>query len=140
MFKKPLKKQFLSSWLRSQYLQDIVQHEIKSGAQGKLALKRIKTLPFPYPSIEEQTEIVGRVEQLFAFADQVEQRVKDAQSRVNRLTQAILAKAFRGELSADWRAQNLDLISGENSAEALLAQIKAERRSLETNKVTIGAS
>ena len=136
LFKKPLKKQFLSSWLRSQYLQDIVQHEIKSGAQGKLALKRIKTLPFPYPSIEEQNEIVRRVEQLFTYADQIEQRVKDAQSRVNHLTQAILAKAFRGELTADWREQNLDLISGENSAEALLARIKAERQELETNKVT----
>ncbi len=136
LFKKPLKKQFLSSWLRSQYLQDIVQHEIKSGAQGKLALKRIKTLPFPYPSIEEQNEIVRRVEQLFTYSDQIEQRVKDAQSRVNHLTQAILAKAFRGELTADWREQNLDLISGENSAEALLARIKAERQELETNKVT----
>ena len=35
--------------------------------------------------------------------------------------------AFRGELTADWRAQNPDLISGENSAQALLARIHAER-------------
>jgi type I restriction enzyme S subunit len=79
------------------------------------------------PSIEEQTEIVLRVEQLFAFADQIEQQVKNAQSRVNNLTQSILAKAFRGELSIDWRAANPDLITGENSAQALLAKIKAER-------------
>lgn len=44
--------------------------------------------------IEEQTEIVRRVEQLFAYANQIEQRVKDAQARVNHLTQSILAKAF----------------------------------------------
>lgn len=136
LFKKPLKKQFLSSWLRSQYLQDIIQHEIKSGAQGKLALKRIKTLPFPYPTIEEQTEIVRRVEQIFTYADQIEQRVKDAQARVNHLTQAILGKAFRGELTAEWREQNPDLTTGENSAEALLARIKEERHNLEHNKVT----
>jgi type I restriction enzyme S subunit len=79
------------------------------------------------PHIEEQTEIVRRVEQLFAYADQIEQRVKDAQARVNYLTQSILAKAFRGELTADWRAQNPELISGENSAAALLERIKAER-------------
>ena len=79
------------------------------------------------PSIIEQAEIVRRVEQLFAFADQVEQRVKDAQSRVNHLTQSILAKAFRGELTADWRQQHPELISGEHSAEALLARIQAER-------------
>ena len=75
----------------------------------------------------DETEIVARVEQLFAYADQIEQRVKDAQTRVNHLTQALLAKAFRGELTADWRAQNPDLISGDNSAAALLATIKAER-------------
>ena len=51
------------------------------------------------PSLEEQTEIVTRVEQLFTYADQIEQRVKDAQARVNHLTQSILAKAFRGELT-----------------------------------------
>jgi type I restriction enzyme S subunit len=128
-FKKPLHGSFLSHWLRSQYLQDIIQNEIKSAAQGKLALKRIKTLPVPYPSVQEQTEIVRRVEQLFAYADQIGQRVKDAQARVNHLTQAILAKAFRGELTADWRAQNPDLISGENSAVSLLKRIKAERES-----------
>ena len=80
------------------------------------------------PSLEEQTEIVRRVEELFAFADQVEQQVKAAQQRVNHLTQAILAKAFRGELTAQWREQHPDLISGENSAAALLARIKAEKK------------
>ncbi len=126
-YKVSLCPAYLSMWLRAQYLQDIIQLEIKSGAQGKLALNRIKELPIPLPSIEEQTEIIRRVEQLFAFADQIEQRVKDAQSRVNHLTQSILAKAFRGELTAEWRAQNPDLITGENSAEALLARIRAER-------------
>ncbi|MFZ1568220.1 MAG: restriction endonuclease subunit S [Thiolinea sp.] len=86
------------------------------------------SLPIPLASIEEQKEIVRRVEELFAFADQIEQRVKSAQQRVNHLTQAILAKAFRGELTAEWREQNPDLISGENSAAALLARIQAERK------------
>ena len=54
-------------------------------------------------------------------------RAKAAKERVDNLTQAILAKAFRGELTADWRAANPDLISGDNSAEALLARIRAER-------------
>ena len=90
--------------------------------------KSLKEFTFLLPSLEEQTEIVRRVEELFAFADQVEQQVKAAQQRVNHLTQAILAKAFRGELTAQWRGQNPDLISGENSAAALLARIKAEKK------------
>lgn len=88
---------------------------------------KLKNLAIPLPPLEEQTEIVRRVEQLFAYADQIEQQVKNAQNRVNNLTQSILDKAFRGELTADWRAANPHLISGENSAQALLAKIKAER-------------
>lgn len=94
------------------------------------------SLPIPLPTIEEQTEIVRCVEKLFAYADKVEAEVNAAQERVNKLTQSILAKAFRGELTAKWREQNPDLISGENSAEALLEKIKAEREKLKSKKKT----
>ncbi|HHX0758840.1 TPA: restriction endonuclease subunit S [Escherichia coli] len=118
---------YLSIWLRSSHLQDIIHSEIKSGAQGKLALARIKTLPLILPPLPEQHEIVRRVEQLFTYADTIEKQINNALARVNKLTQSILAKAFRGELTAQWRAENPDLISGENSAAALLEKIKAER-------------
>ena len=91
------------------------------------ALKELRIL---VPPENEQTEIVRRVEELFAFADRIEHAAQAALSRVNNLTQSILAKAFRGELTADWRAANPELISGENSAEALLARIMAERVTL----------
>jgi type I restriction enzyme S subunit len=87
----------------------------------------VSNLLIPLPSTEEQNEIVRRVEQLFAHADKIEQQVQAAQQRVDKLTQSILAKAFRGELTAQWRKDNPELISGDNSAEALLAKIKAER-------------
>lgn len=92
--------------------------------------KALKRYPIRVPSTEEQAEIVRRVEELFAFADKVESQVNAAQLRVNNLTQSILAKAFRGELTADWRAANPELISGDNSASALLKRIKAEREAL----------
>lgn len=82
------------------------------------------------PPFEEQTEIVRRVEELFAFADSIEEKANAALARVNNLTQSILAKAFRGELTEQWRKDNPELITGENSAEALLAKIKAEREAL----------
>lgn len=71
--------------------------------------------------------VVRRIEQLFAYADTIEKQVNAALARVNNLTQSILAKAFRGELTAQWRADNPELISGENSAAALLEKIRAER-------------
>lgn len=70
---------------------------------------------------------IRRVDQLFTYADNVERQVNSALEHVNQLTQSILAKAFRGELTAQWREDHPELISGDNSAEALLERIKAER-------------
>jgi len=105
----------------------IFNEQTKGGAQPFLSLSVLNDIPFALPPLPEQHEIVRRVEQLFAYADTIEKQVNNALTRVNSLTQSILAKAFRGELTAQWRADNPSLISGENSAAALLERIKAER-------------
>jgi type I restriction enzyme S subunit len=58
----------------------------------------LKSLDFVIPLVAEQREIVRRVEELFKLADGIEKQVEAATKRVEKLTQAILAKAFRGEL------------------------------------------
>ncbi|WP_196806493.1 restriction endonuclease subunit S [Methylobacter luteus] len=97
--------------------------------------KALKKYPLRVPPVEEQTEIVRRVEQLFAYADTIEQQVQNALARVNNLTPSILAKAFRGELTEQWRKDNPDLIRGGNSAEALLEKIKAEREAIRKHRM-----
>lgn len=79
------------------------------------------------PPIYEQHEIIRRVEILLAFADRLEARYNAGRERIDQLIPSLLDKAFSGELTVEWREQNPDLISGENSAEALLARIKAEK-------------
>lgn len=79
----------------------------------------MKKMPVNLPPLEEQTEIVRRVEQLFAFADQLEAKVATAQARIDRLTQSILAKAFRGEL--------VPQDPNDEPASVLLERIQAQR-------------
>ncbi|GKR18631.1 restriction endonuclease subunit S [Aeromonas caviae] len=109
-------------------------------SQSNINAKKLAEYPMSLPQPAEQTEIVRRVEQLFTYADSIEQQAKAAKARVDNLTQAILAKAFRGELTADWRAANPDLISGDNSAAALLARIQAERATASGKKGKRGTS
>ncbi|MFQ1620334.1 restriction endonuclease subunit S [Aeromonas veronii] len=120
-------RDYIKIYLESPVAVDFFKGFSHGGTMDILNLGILKDLPIRFPPIEEQVEIVHRVEQLFAYADSIEQQAKAAKERVDNLTQAILAKAFRGELTADWRAANPDLISGDNSAEALLARIQAER-------------
>ncbi|WP_168419364.1 restriction endonuclease subunit S [Acinetobacter towneri] len=95
--------------------------------QPNINANSIRALEIYLPSIEEQKEIVKRVDTLFGYAARIEETIQSAQKRLNLLTQSILAKAFSGELTAEWREQHQDLITGVNSAEALLAKIQAER-------------
>lgn len=59
---------------------------------------QLKNILVAIPPPPEQYEIVRRVETLFRLADAIEKRIAAAAVRAERLTQAILAKAFRGEL------------------------------------------
>lgn len=60
--------------------------------------EEVKKLQVALPPIEEQREIVRRVEALFKFADDIEAKYAAARAKVDNLLQSILAKAFRGEL------------------------------------------
>ena len=82
----------------------------QKGISGKDIKSQVVLLP---PEKNKPKSFAAR--QLFAYADTTEKQVNNALARVNNLTQSIPAKAFRGELTAQWRAENLDLISGENT-------------------------
>lgn len=73
---------------------------VSGSAQPKLNQKNMNSIEVPVPPVKEQTEIVRRVEILFAFADRLEARLVTARRQVGQLTPALLAKAFRGELVA----------------------------------------
>ncbi|MDM2847454.1 restriction endonuclease subunit S [Citrobacter sp. Cpo074] len=119
---------YISYCLQSPQLRQVIENIARStSGVNNINSKELASLEIPLPPLPEQHEIVRSVEQLFAYADTIEKQVNSALTRVNSLTQSILAKAFRGELTAQWRAENPDLISGENSAAALLEKIKAER-------------
>lgn len=88
-------------------------------SQSNINAKKLAAFRFGLPEFEEQTEIVRRVEQLFAFADQLEAKVASAKTRIDHLTQSILAKAFRGEL--------VPQDPNDEPASVLLERIKAQR-------------
>lgn len=64
-----------------------------------LNLADVRRVPIPLPTVDEQAEIVRRVESLVGLADAIEARYTVARAKVDRLTPALLAKAFRGELA-----------------------------------------
>ena len=70
----------------------------QGAAQPNLNIEIVKSTPVPIPPIEEQKEIVNRIEKLFKAIDLIEQEHQKASKLLDRLEQATLSKAFRGEL------------------------------------------
>ncbi|WP_079224753.1 restriction endonuclease subunit S [Stenotrophomonas maltophilia] len=67
-------------------------------SQSNINATKLAAFEFELPPIEEQREIVRRVEALFALADRVQAQYEAVRARVDKVTPALLAKAFRGEL------------------------------------------
>ncbi|MGO2234484.1 MAG: restriction endonuclease subunit S [Marinomonas sp.] len=114
-----LNAEFGCIFMNSEIAQKNVSENQVGIAQQHFNVGSMKKMPINLPSLEEQIEIVRLVDQYFAFADTIEKQVQKAQQRVDKLTQSILAKAFRGELVP----QNPD----DEPADELLKRIAAAR-------------
>lgn len=77
-----------------------IQGFVTGSAQPKLTQAALNALPIFLPSSAEQAVIVRHVERLLALAESFKKRIDVASKAVSRSSQAVLAKAFRGELSA----------------------------------------
>jgi type I restriction enzyme S subunit len=95
-------------------------------SQSNINAKKLAAFEFGLPGIEEQHEIVRRVEALFAYADRLEARYTAARAQVERLTPVLLAKAFRGEL--------VPQDPSDEPAAVLLERIRAARAEQPTAK------
>jgi len=90
---------FLLYWLQTDTFRDFFfKGETGNVNQGNVGADGIRNAPVELPSLREQQEIIRRVEALFKTADALEARYNKAKAHVDKLTQSILARAFRGEL------------------------------------------
>jgi type I restriction enzyme, S subunit len=89
---------YLAYYLASPQAQRWMKERYVGTDMPRINVEHTRIIPVPLPSLEEQREIVRDVSALLALADSIEERAISAYRRVESLTQAVLAKAFRGEL------------------------------------------
>jgi type I restriction enzyme S subunit len=119
---------YLNFCLNTNYARNFCSR-VKTDAvsQSNINAQKLGTFEVPFCPLAEQQEIVRQVEALFKLADAIEERVSASTKRAKKLTQAILAKAFRGELVRT----EAELARRENrsyeTASDLLARIRSKR-------------
>ena len=111
---------FLNSELGLSRLRSNAKHAVN---QASINQTDVRSVIIPIPSIKEQKEIVYRVESLFAKADAINARYETLRTQIEDLPQAILAKAFRGEL--------VPQLPGDGDARPLREEFKRVRAEME---------
>ncbi len=92
-----------SNYLAIAWASNAIRRQIERTAKTtagiwKISQTDLESLYLKLPSIETQRQLVTKVEALFSLADVIEARCTAARAQVERLTPALLAGAFRGEL------------------------------------------
>ncbi|ALL05628.1 hypothetical protein AQ505_09055 [Pedobacter sp. PACM 27299] len=86
----------LSSPSIKQYFKDVASGT--SGNMPKINQGTISAIQINLPSLDEQFEIISRVNSLLAKVDVIEEKYQILKVQLGSLPQVILGKAFRGEL------------------------------------------
>ncbi len=125
---RPNKQRVFDKYLIYTINSEIVQNQFKAFTKGttrpRVNLTIVRSIKLALPPVVEQGAIVERIEELFSELDNGIANIKKARRQLKVYRQAVLKKAFEGELTRKWREGQ----TGLPGAEDLLEKIKAERQ------------
>lgn len=118
---------FLSKLINTKYIfyllknirKDLIATS-KGGAQPNISQSIIKKTQIPLAPSNEQKRIADKIEMLQTKSKKAKQALETAKPLLDKLRQSILASAFRGDLTADWRKNNPDVEPAEKLIERIL--------------------
>lgn len=98
---------------------------VTGSAQPKLNAVNLSKIKFILPPLEEQKRIVEKLDSLFEKIQKIKEIIEEVKEKTTSRREAILSKAFSGELTEKWRGEN----HTENARE-LLVKINDEKLKL----------
>lgn len=92
---------YLLYYLKSSLAMKYVLYMSNGGAQEFVGLTALRSFPIPYPSLNEQNEIVKKLDALILEAKKLEAIYQQKVNDLDELKKSILQKAFAGELKTE---------------------------------------
>lgn len=115
------------SWTED-FKRQFFEHETGNVGQGNVGMKAIRTTLVPKATIDEQRQIINVLDANFATIENLEITIEKELQKSEVLRQAILKKAFSGELVAQ--------DPNDEPASILLERIRAEKESQSPQRKT----
>jgi type I restriction enzyme S subunit len=115
---------FLLYALQAPFIHDYADSVAVGTGVKHLRVKDVEQIPIPLPPLNEQKRIVAQIEALRERSQKAKAALEAIPELCDRFRQSVLAAAFRGDLTADWREQNPDV----EPAEVLLERTAKESK------------
>ncbi len=116
---------FLHRFVRQDAYRREARGTMQSGVgQARVPKEFIENTTLMLPPLPEQKRIVARLDALQARSRAAREALAEVPALLDTFRQSMLAAAFRGDLTAEWRAKNPDV----EPASKLLERIRAERK------------
>ncbi len=115
---------FLLHWLSQPAVAEYATQNASGINLPRISYQKLAELEVKLPPLPEQRRIVARIEELQSRTRRAREALEGVPVLLEQLRQSVLASAFRGNLTADWRESHPDV----EPASVLLERIRAERR------------
>jgi type I restriction enzyme S subunit len=116
---------YLYEFIRQESYRRAARKTMQSGVgQARVPKEFVADTEMPLPPLAEQVRIVERLFNLKSRSRNAREALEAVGPLLEQFRRSVLAAAFRGDLTADWRAAHADT----ELASVLLARIRQERR------------
>ena len=105
--KENVAPKYLYYLMVSSYVVDGLNAYMKGDNSPSIRKEELEQFPYPIPPLAEQQRIVDRIESLFAKLDEAKEKAQAVVDGFEERKAAILYKAFSGELTEQWRRDNI---------------------------------
>lgn len=91
-----INKQFLLNLMNSNFVIELMLRMQFAPGRANLSMGNVANFTIPLPPLQEQEQIVAKLEELMAFCDGLEQSIKESQGYNEKLLQQVLREALQG--------------------------------------------
>ncbi|MBU6427883.1 MAG: restriction endonuclease subunit S, partial [Cyanobacteria bacterium REEB65] len=126
--------EYLYQFLKSDLFVRYISKQATGTQLPHISANDIESVRIPVPPINEQRRIVAKLADLFARSRSTGEALDAIPPLLDRYRQAVLASAFRGDLTAEWREANPDA----ESAYDFLGRIRSGHTPEQKRKAGLG--
>lgn len=131
---KIIESNFLLYQINSIKIQEQFKKITKGTTRSRVNLTIVRNLKLNLPPIPEQRRIFKKIETLFSSLDSSIADLKKSQDQLKIYRQAVLKKAFEGELTKEWRKRQTNLETSEEILTNLISKINTAIKNKQINK------